>query len=63
MDYPNTVTKIHQFVDAGIVPGVSYAIIDRDGLQTNVFGQQELLPERLPLHSGFLTAINCPSRN
>ncbi|CAM3141672.1 serine hydrolase domain-containing protein [Lentilactobacillus buchneri] len=54
MDYPNTVTKIHQFVDAGIVPGVSYAIIDRDGLQTNVFGQQELLPERLPLHSGEL---------
>ncbi|GAD16039.1 serine hydrolase domain-containing protein [Lentilactobacillus otakiensis] len=54
MEYLKTVAKMHQFVDAGIVPGVSYAIIDDDGIQTDVFGKQELLPERLALHKGEL---------
>lgn len=54
MDYPDTVAKIHQFVELGIVPGVSYAIVDDDGIQADVFGQQELVPDKLPLHSGEL---------
>lgn len=54
MKYQKTVAKIHQFVDAGIVPGVSYSIIDDDGVQTDVFGKQELLPQRLALHEGEL---------
>ncbi len=47
MDYPDTVAKIHQFVQLGIVPGVSYAIVDDDGIQADVFGQQELVPVQI----------------
>lgn len=54
MKYPNTIAKIHQFVHMGIVPGVSYGIVDSDGVQTDVFGKQELLPDQLPLHEGEL---------
>ena len=36
-------------VDSGVVPGISYAVIDRNGVQAGHYGNRELVPDRLPL--------------
>lgn len=54
MKYSKTIAKMHQFVDAGIVPGVSFGILDNDEEITDYFGQQELVPHRIALHPGEL---------
>lgn len=54
MTYSDTIALIHHFVDDQIVPGVSYGIINQHTLTSSYFGQQELVPEILPLQQGEL---------
>lgn len=45
---------LHQLVDQKIVPGVSYAMICQDDIQTEVFGNKQLVPTVKPLEEGAL---------
>lgn len=49
-----TVALLHQLVDQKIVPGVSYAMICQDDVQTEVFGNKQLVPALKPLEDGAL---------
>ncbi len=49
-----TVALLHQLVDQKIVPGVSYAMIYQDDVQTEVFGNKQLVPALKPLEDGAL---------
>lgn len=54
MKYNETIAKMHQFVDDQIVPGVTYGIINQHSVLSSYFGNQELIPETLPLEQGEL---------
>jgi len=49
-----TAALLHQLVDQKIVPGVSYAMICQDDIQTEVFGNKQLVPTVKPLEEGAL---------
>ncbi|GAF35288.1 serine hydrolase domain-containing protein [Lentilactobacillus farraginis] len=49
MKYANTILEMHQFVNDQVVPGVTYGIIDGSAIKTGYFGDQELVPQKLPL--------------
>ena len=48
MRFEQTIRQIEALVDEGIVPGVSYAIIEGPEVMTNVIGQAELVPQKVP---------------
>ncbi|MDH5106857.1 beta-lactamase family protein [Lentilactobacillus diolivorans] len=52
MKYAKTIATMYQLVADGIVPGVTYGIINHGAVLSDNFGHQELVPERLPLHTG-----------
>ncbi|EHO48114.1 serine hydrolase domain-containing protein [Lentilactobacillus kisonensis] len=54
MKYSDTIAKMHQFVNDQVVPGVTYGIINNHSVTTSFFGNQELIPETLPLQQGEL---------
>ncbi|AZP96557.1 serine hydrolase [Latilactobacillus curvatus] len=49
MRFEQTIRQIEALVDEGIVSGVSYAIIEGPEVMTNVIGQAELVPQKVPL--------------
>ncbi|KRM22383.1 serine hydrolase domain-containing protein [Latilactobacillus graminis] len=51
MQFEQTVQQIKTLVDEAIVPGVSYAIIENQQVFTNVIGDAELLPQKIPLEA------------
>lgn len=50
----NTVALIHGLVDDGVVPGVSYAMIENGAVQSEVFGMEQLVPGKKKLTWGRL---------
>lgn len=52
--YDLTITKLHQMVKEGIVPGVSYLIFDRQHTIKEVTGMAQVYPETERLKSGML---------
>lgn len=51
---PQTTQYLHDFVTAGVVPGMSYAMIQDGKIQTAVWGQAQLVPHTEPLRPGML---------
>lgn len=51
MRYQNTIRQLHALVAEQIVPGVSYAIFDGEHVQSEVFGNSQLVPTVQPLWS------------
>lgn len=47
--YVKTNEVIRRMILDGVVPGISYAILDHHRVITNVWGNQEIVPERIPL--------------
>ena len=52
MAYQVTKLSLRRLVSAGVVPGVSYALIDGDRVETGQFGQAALVPTVEPLTAG-----------
>ncbi len=50
MDYSKTICAARRMVTDGIVPGISYAILDHHQIQSGLIGNQETVPSRIPLH-------------
>ena len=50
--YPQTIKLLNELVSARIVPGISYALIDRQRVLTEVRGQRRWLPTPAPLTPG-----------
>ncbi len=51
---PKTTDLLHSLVKRHIVPGVSYAMIHQGSMQSEVFGLQQIVPQRQQLRSGML---------
>ena len=49
-NYIKTIKAIKKMVLDGVVPGISYAILDHHQVISNVFGNQEVVPDQIPLH-------------
>lgn len=47
--YSKTIRDIKTLVEEGVVPGVSYAFIDGDQVQSGLYGAEQLLPGYEPL--------------
>lgn len=54
MQFAQTMRQIEALVDQGVVPGVSYAIIEGPKVMTDVRGQAELVPQKVPLKANQL---------
>ena len=52
--YDLTITKLHQMVKEGIVPGVSYLIFDHQHTIKEVTGMAQVYPETEILNPGML---------
>ena len=50
--YPQTQQLLHDLVTQKIVPGISYALINRSEVLTQTFGWRELVPQRQQLTPG-----------
>ncbi|WP_236747668.1 serine hydrolase domain-containing protein [Acetilactobacillus jinshanensis] len=49
IEYQKTINAMKQMVKKGVVPGISYAIIDHHQIMANIIGDQEWVPYRKPL--------------
>ena len=49
ISYQMTINAMKQMIRRGVVPGISYAIIDHHRILADVMGDQEWVPERIPL--------------
>ena len=54
MTYPQTKAALQRLLTDGIVPGVSYAFIDGDRVETGEMGQAALVPHREALRPGMV---------
>lgn len=54
MTYLQTKAALQRLVREKVVPGVSFALIDGDRVETGQYGQAALIPQPEPLHAGML---------
>ncbi|ANZ63303.1 serine hydrolase [Secundilactobacillus paracollinoides] len=47
--YSKTIRDMHALVEEGVVPGISYAFIDDNTVQSGIYGAEQLLPGYEPL--------------
>lgn len=51
MLYQKTIQTMKDMIHDGVVPGISYAILDHHRINKGVLGNAELVPEQIPLRS------------